>query len=194
MFQDNAGCQYNGSRVRGFCVISWGVSTEIYIFVSFAPRFKISTLVDIFSRSFCSLDCLLIYLSTSYHLPQSPPHALNMASTFVDVLPPSLIRSLGNISNYLSTSYYLTPSRPHEVSITSTILSLKFTTFVTFLLGTLALVLKLTRIITGREHAPLQNETATEEKDVPVLPYWLPYVGHALHYAWSFDDLATWGR
>ena len=69
-----------------------------------------------------------------------------------------------------------------------------FTTLAILLLSIISLVLVLTRITTGRAHARIQAETATEEKPVPVLPYWLPYVGHALQFAWSFDDLATWGR
>ena len=50
------------------------------------------------------------------------------------------------------------------------------------------------RIQTGARNSRIQNETDAEEKDIPILPYWLPYVGHAPQFAWSFDGLLTWGR
>jgi hypothetical protein len=55
-------------------------------------------------------------------------------------------------------------------------------------------ILLAVRIQTGARKTRLENETDTEEKDVPILPYWLPYVGHAPAFAWSFDGILTWGR
>jgi hypothetical protein len=55
-------------------------------------------------------------------------------------------------------------------------------------------ILLAVRIQTGSRKTRVQNETDAEEKDIPILPYWLPYVGHAVQFAWSFDELLTWGR
>ena len=62
------------------------------------------------------------------------------------------------------------------------------------LFASCALLLVLTRLWTGLMKARLQNKTGPPEKSVPVLPYWLPYIGHALSFAWSFDDTLAWGR
>ncbi|KUJ18102.1 cytochrome P450 [Mollisia scopiformis] len=57
-----------------------------------------------------------------------------------------------------------------------------------------ALFLILTRLWTGFVKARRQSNTGPPEKQVPILPYWLPYVGHAISFAWSFDDMLAYGR
>ncbi len=55
-------------------------------------------------------------------------------------------------------------------------------------------LLVFTRLLTGLMKMKQQNTTDPAEKKVPILPYWLPYIGHAPSFAWSFDDLLAWGR
>jgi hypothetical protein len=136
-----------------------------------------------------------------YTLPQHPQ------SSTACPFPLSYFLSLAHLSFYLplliSTPSVHHPLRPlHPLNMASALLSplapllssLTFTSLALIILGILGLVIVLTRVTTSRAHARIQAETTTEEKPVPVLPYWLPYVGHALQFAWSFDDLATWGR
>ncbi|PVH84582.1 cytochrome P450 [Cadophora sp. DSE1049] len=64
--------------------------------------------------------------------------------------------------------------------------------FTTFLL--LSLWVLFTRLRTGLEKSKRQNQVSTSEKNIPILPYWIPYIGHAPEFAWSFDDLLAKGR
>lgn len=55
-------------------------------------------------------------------------------------------------------------------------------------------VLVFTRIWTGIVKVRQQNNTGPLEKKVPILPYWIPYVGHVISFAWSFDDMLAFRR
>lgn len=50
------------------------------------------------------------------------------------------------------------------------------------------------RVRTGYAKTRLQNETSAAEKEIPILPYWIPYLGQALGFAWDNDTLLTKGR
>jgi hypothetical protein len=50
------------------------------------------------------------------------------------------------------------------------------------------------RIWTGYQNARIQSNATASEKEIPTLPYWLPYFGHAPALAWSFDNLLAKGR
>lgn len=60
--------------------------------------------------------------------------------------------------------------------------------------ASLALLVTFTRTWTAYAKSREQQNTGPSEKKVPILPYWIPYIGHAPSFAWSFDDLLTWGR
>lgn len=61
------------------------------------------------------------------------------------------------------------------------------------ILSTCAFLILLTRIITG--YLNYQKECDAERsKKIPIIPYWLPYIGHAFDLLRSPDDLATRGR
>tara|TARA_R110002060_G_scaffold50137_1_gene60989 strand:+ start:1258 stop:1644 length:387 start_codon:yes stop_codon:yes gene_type:complete len=64
--------------------------------------------------------------------------------------------------------------------------------FTTFIL--LSIWVLVTRLRTGLEKSKRENQASTSKKKIPVLPYWIPYIGHAPEFAWSFDDLLTKGR
>ncbi len=50
------------------------------------------------------------------------------------------------------------------------------------------------RLRNGIAKAQLQNELGLPQKDIPILAYWLPYIGHGPEFAWSFDNLLSYGR
>lgn len=58
----------------------------------------------------------------------------------------------------------------------------------------LTILLVFTRIWTAFAKIRQQQNTSPSEKPIPILPYWIPYIGHAPSFAWSFDDLLAWGR
>ncbi|KAL5324197.1 hypothetical protein ACEPPN_008741 [Leptodophora sp. 'Broadleaf-Isolate-01'] len=58
----------------------------------------------------------------------------------------------------------------------------------------LSLWVLFTRLRTGFEKSKRQNQVSAPEKKIPILPYWIPYIGHAPEFAWSFDDLLAKGR
>lgn len=64
--------------------------------------------------------------------------------------------------------------------------------FTTFIL--LSIWVLFTRLRTGLEKSTRENQVSTPEKKIPILPYWIPYIGHAPEFAWSFDDLLAKGR
>lgn len=64
--------------------------------------------------------------------------------------------------------------------------------FTTFVL--LSIWVLFTRLATGLQKAKRQNQVSVTEKRIPTLPYWIPYIGHAPAFAWSFDDLLAKGR
>ncbi|KAL2073347.1 hypothetical protein VTL71DRAFT_10671 [Oculimacula yallundae] len=64
--------------------------------------------------------------------------------------------------------------------------------FTTFVL--LSFWVLFTRLRTGIEKSKRQNQTSAPEKNIPILPYWIPFIGHAPEFAWSFDDLLVKGR
>jgi TRAP-type C4-dicarboxylate transport system permease small subunit len=57
-----------------------------------------------------------------------------------------------------------------------------------------ALLCLFTRIWTGYQNFRIQSDTTSSEKNVPIMPYWLPYLGHAPAFALSFDNLIAKGR
>ncbi|KAF8863494.1 cytochrome P450 [Acephala macrosclerotiorum] len=60
--------------------------------------------------------------------------------------------------------------------------------------ASLALLVTFTRTWTAYAKFREQHNTSPSEKKIPILPYWIPYIGHAPSFAWSFDDLLAWGR
>jgi hypothetical protein len=50
------------------------------------------------------------------------------------------------------------------------------------------------RIWTGYQNSRIQSDSTSSEKEIPILPYWLPYVGHAPSFALSFDNLLIKAR
>lgn len=57
-----------------------------------------------------------------------------------------------------------------------------------------SLLVLFTRLRTGYSNSKQQSQVTASQKPIPILPYWLPYIGHAPSFAWSFDDLLTKGR
>ena len=57
-----------------------------------------------------------------------------------------------------------------------------------------ALIALMTRIKTGYLRSKLQDQTDTASKAIPILPYWLPYLGHGPAFGWDFDGLLARGR
>jgi len=51
-----------------------------------------------------------------------------------------------------------------------------------------------TRAITGYLYSKAESQDDSSPKDPPILPYWLPFIGHALSFAWSFDTLLSKAR
>lgn len=76
----------------------------------------------------------------------------------------------------------------------SRILSLVSASPYWFFLVLCSLATVLTRIRTGYVKSKLQNQTETPSKDIPILPYWLPYLGHGPAFGWDFDGLLAKGR
>jgi hypothetical protein len=50
------------------------------------------------------------------------------------------------------------------------------------------------RIWTGYQNSHIQSDSASSEKEIPIMPYWLPYLGHAPSFALSFDNLLIKAR
>lgn len=51
-----------------------------------------------------------------------------------------------------------------------------------------------TRIKPAYLKSKLENQTETPAKDIPTIPYYLPYVGHAPPFGWDFDGLLAKAR
>ena len=59
-----------------------------------------------------------------------------------------------------------------------------------------ALYLVFMRVWTGYLNSQIQNDATSSEKEIPIMPYWLPYLGHAPAMGLDFDGLlakARWG-
>ncbi|KAG4428088.1 hypothetical protein IFR05_016428, partial [Cadophora sp. M221] len=82
---------------------------------------------------------------------------------------------------------------PHNDIISTLITHAKSSPYLTTFL-ILSLCLLSTRLRTGFEKSKRQNQVSVTEKKIPILPYWIPYIGHAVEFAWSFDDLLAKGR
>jgi hypothetical protein len=65
------------------------------------------------------------------------------------------------------------------------------TVFIIFTLG--ALLVLFTRICKGYSKNRQESEGQNPEK-ITILPYWIPYIGHAPSAALSLDGLVTQGR
>lgn len=50
------------------------------------------------------------------------------------------------------------------------------------------------RIWTGYQNSRIQGDSSSSAKEIPILPYWLPYVGHAPSFALSFESLLIRAR
>lgn len=57
-----------------------------------------------------------------------------------------------------------------------------------------AFVTLVTRIKTGYLKSKLENQTESPTKDIPILPYYLPYLGHGPSFGWDFDGLLAKAR
>jgi hypothetical protein len=65
---------------------------------------------------------------------------------------------------------------------------------VSTLFGLCALLVVAVRVRTGQAQSRRQSETSAAEKEIQILPYWLPYIGHAPEVAWSLPGLLAKGR
>jgi hypothetical protein len=57
-----------------------------------------------------------------------------------------------------------------------------------------ALYCLFTRIWTGYQNSQIQSDSTSPEKGIPIMPYWLQYLGHAPSFGWSFDNLLAKAR
>jgi hypothetical protein len=57
-----------------------------------------------------------------------------------------------------------------------------------------SIILLYTRLKSGYLKWKHENEVDAPSKPIPILPYWIPYLGHGPEFGWSFDDLLTRGR
>jgi hypothetical protein len=51
-----------------------------------------------------------------------------------------------------------------------------------------------TRIWTGYQNSRIQSNATSPGKETPIMPYWLPYLGHAPSFGRSFDNLPVKAR
>jgi hypothetical protein len=64
----------------------------------------------------------------------------------------------------------------------------RYSPFLTFF-TICALYCLFTRIWTGYQNSRIQSNTTSPEKEIPIMPCWLPYLGHVPSFGWSFDNL-----
>jgi hypothetical protein len=57
-----------------------------------------------------------------------------------------------------------------------------------------AFVALVTRVRTGYLKSKLENQTELPTKDIPILPYYLPFLGHGPSFGWDFDGLLAKAR